>query len=304
MTHAIQHSPGSVVLTVDDVRQWKARLASIDSEIAALQHQKEGLSRKLAAAAMFLDVDAIEAVEAKENDGPAVKAEPETLSTSQISINDAKPKRRRNYGRPTWRDVILEAVAGAEMGLTYAELRSAVRRTSLGPQLEQSDKGYHNAISRCAAAEEVVRDHGRVFTPDAFKRFMAAVEAGTASTAVTQPFAYSPMGEAILDIVAARPGQLNGKGIIHELRKDTEFNATLTPHETSAYNIIARLVRRGQLVRRDDGTLLPGRNFPQHRVQSDGNSNEAPNGNAAGASKAGEVGASPNDTPPLFQVAK
>ncbi|MFB0873320.1 MULTISPECIES: hypothetical protein [unclassified Sphingobium] len=304
MTADIHLGLRNVVLTVDDVRHWKARLARIDGEINALQSEKEDFSRKLAAAALFLDVDAVVPgeSEATEAESPPIGAEEQPKAEPAASA--PVQRKRRNYGRLTWRDVILAAVEPAEMGLTYAELRAAVRESELGPQLEASEKGYHNAISRCARDEEVVRDHGRVFTPAAFKRFMAAVEAGEVSTTVPQPMAYSPMGEAILDIVAARPGQLNGKGIIGELRKDTEFNATLTPHETSAYNIIARLVRRGQIVRRDDGTILPGRNFPQDRIQSDANSNEAPNGNVAGASQAGEAPTSPNEAPPLFRVVK
>jgi hypothetical protein len=188
------------------------------------------------------------------------------------------------------------------MGLPYAELRSAVLASPLGPKLIQSDKGYHNALSRAAQAQEIIRDHGRVFTPAAFQRFMAAVERGEASTTVPQPIAHSPMGEAILKIVGANPGKLNGKGVIGELRKDAEFNAALTPHETGAYNIIARLVRRGQIIRRDDGLILPGRNFPRDIAGVGSDENRAPNGDAAGALEAGEVGASPNENRPGLRL--
>jgi hypothetical protein len=269
MASVLNSSPTRVVLTVDDVRQWKAGLLAATAQITELLAIRDDLERKLAAAAMFVDVDAVEAEDlgsvaddsdeslkqiAKISEGPASVALPMALP----------PKRRRSRTGETWSDVVLEGVSAADLGLTYAEMRDFASESSLGKKLEQSDKGYHNAIGRLARSGEIVRQHGRLFTPDAYKRFLEAVDRGEATTTVAQPMAYSPMGEAILNIVAAHPGELNGKLVITELRRDPEHNATLTPHETGAYNIIARLVRRKHLARRDDGTLLPGPSFPRN----------------------------------------
>ncbi len=273
MPIAFSPSLNRVVLTVDDVRQWKADLWATTARMAELGTLRDELERKLAAAALFVDVDAVELDDLeiaaddnsdntgesldhieKANDAPGSVALPMTLPA----------RRRRSRAGSTWADIVLEGVSEADLGLTYAEMRKFASESSLADKLEQSDKGYHNAIGRLARSGEIIRQHGRLFTPEAYRRFLEAVDSGEATTTVAQPMAYSPMGEAILDIVAARPGELNGKAVITELRRDPEHNATLTPHETGAYNIIARLVRREHLVRRDDGTLLPGPSFPRN----------------------------------------
>jgi hypothetical protein len=261
-------SPARVVLTVDDVRQWKADLLATTARINELSETRAELERKLAAAALFIDLDSVEAdaggdVAASSGALPEPVAEPSPIPASAALPMVLSAERRRPPTAMKWADVVLEGVSAADLGLTYAEMRKFASKSSLGERLEQSDKGYHNAIGRLARSGEIIREHGRLFTPDAYKRFMKAVEAGEATTTVVQPMAYSPMGEAILNIVAAQPGALNGKGVITELRRNPEFNAALTPHETGAYNIIARLVRRKHLARRDDGTLLPGPSFPR-----------------------------------------
>jgi hypothetical protein len=264
-----------VLLTIDQVAQWKADLLHNKNEIARLGSENQQIERKLAAASVFLDVDSVEPAPIVANSPAASKEEQE--------VN--KPRRKRR-GDMTWADVVEAAVYEAELGLTYAEMRQIASNSELSAKFAQSDKGYHNAIGRLVRDGYIVREHGRLFTKEAHKRFMIAVDSGEASTTVPQPMAYSPMGEAILKIVSENPASFNGKGVIQKLRLDAEFNAALTPHETGAYNIISRLVRREQLVRRDDGTLVPGRNFPKDRGYAL-KRNEVPNGIAAGTSVAG-----------------
>ncbi|QDX26577.1 hypothetical protein FPZ54_11460 [Sphingomonas suaedae] len=283
------------------VERWQADLARLDSEIAERQAERAEVVRKLDAAeliarelASLSDNETGREAPVAENGSAPQNSHPEQFGLTPPAAQPVHKQRKPRKPREglTWKAVVLPAVGEAEMGLTYAELRSAVAASPLGSKLDASDKGYHNAISRLAGDGLIIRDHGRVFTPEAFDRFMAAVERGEASTTVPQPLAHSPMGEAILRIVSAQPGLLNGKGVIRELKKDPEFNAALTPHETGAFNIIARLVRRGQIVRRDDGLIQPGKNFPPEYARHE---NEAPSGNTAGASETGEVGASPNE---------
>lgn len=287
-----------VLLTLEHVAQWKADLLRNTARIAELGEENALIERRLAAASVFLDIESVP---------PAspVKGASEVIEKDLgLFVDEAMPvkaRRKRKHKGPIWADVVLDAVNSAPMGLTYAEMRQVAHNSALGPKLAQSDKGYHNAIGRLARNGEIVREHGRLFTREAYERFMAAVDAGEATTTVPQPFAYSPMGEAILDIVAKCPATLNGKGVINELRKDAEFNAALTPHETGAHNIIARLVRREQIVRRDDGTLIPGRNFPKDRGIAP-QRNEAPSGITAGASEAGEAATSPNDTQSISRM--
>lgn len=279
-----------VVLTVEDVGRWKGELRRNRETIARLTADSDKLEERLKAAAIFLDVDAV-----PESDG-AVAVTPDQPIEDANSVPAPRRKRRKASGEPSWADIIWEAVEPAELGVTYAEMRTFALASALGAKLQESDKGYHNAISRLAKDESIIRDHGRLFTPAAYRRFLKAVEAGEASTTVPQPLAYSPMGEAILRIVKDHPGELNGKGVINELRKDPEHNATLTPHETGAYNIIARLVRRGQIVRRDDGLILPGRNFPREIEGKGHNENGALPNKSESAPEAGGAATPPIET--------
>jgi hypothetical protein len=66
------------------------------------------------------------------------------------------------------------------------------------------------------------------------------------------------MGEAIMAIVRANPG-ISGGSIIIKLREDPEFDAALTPHNSGAYNVIARLVLRRQLRKTGDKRYFIGK---------------------------------------------
>jgi hypothetical protein len=304
MTASSHTMPEGVLLTTEHIRRWEEGLRRIDDEIDRLSSNRKLLEQKLAAAALFYDVSE------DRDDGGHHRTSEETFESAgdlPPTVNGATPEtqkdtRRRNGDEPTWAEIVIEAVKSADMGVTYAEMRSFAAASALGAKLEISDKGYYNAISRLAKGGDIVRKHGRLFTQEAFRRFIKAVEEGQASTTIPQPIAHSPMGEAILTIVKQQPGKLNGKGVIGELRRDPEFDAALTPHETGAYNVIARLVRREQIVRRDDGLLIPGRNFPQDRGTYMPLRNGALDGHAASAPSAGEVAPSPNNDPPSFRL--
>lgn len=303
MTVSTIDSGARVLLTVDDVRRFKRDLRLTTAAIGRLEAERESLAKKLEAASLFLDVNAIDEAGTEEATTPIPVSSPSRPAGEAVRPPTSGPRQQRVHrsGEPTWKDVVLHCVESADIGVPYAEMRAFALASPLGERLRASDKGYHNSIGRLAREGTIVRRYGRLFTPAAFERFLAAVDKGQASTTIPQPMAHSPMGEAILTIVDSHPGELNGKAVIDELRKNPEFDAALTPHETGAYNIIARLVRREQIVRRDDGLLVPGRNFPRDR----GNPplrNGALNGHAASAPSAGEVAPSPNNDPPSSRL--
>ena len=290
MTVTIHHEPTGVLLTMDDVRRWKSELREIGANMEKLQARADDLTRKLSAAALFLDVRAVS--DDAPDQVPAVAEEEDALKDEAQGATLVRVRRRRRISVGlTWAEVVKRAVEGAEIGMTYAEMRKFAASSELGPKLEMSDKGYHNAIGRLARDGVIVREHGRLFTHKAYQRFMKEVAEGRQSTVVPMPLAHSPMGEAILKIVQAQPG-ITGKATIAELRKNPEFNATLTPHQTGAYNIIARLAKRRQIVRRDDGGIIPGPDFPKDLLGPMSDGNGALNGKAASAPFAREVAAS------------
>lgn len=278
MTLTAHTAPQGVLLTTADLRQFEDDVVRLESEIERLMRERE-MAQKILEAAKLLAARAPILSEPQDQQ-PTPPAAPATTPPAKVT------RRRRASAGPTWNSVILKAVKASELGLTYAEVRKAVDASPLGPRLRTSSKGYHNAIGRLAREGSLVRQHGRLFTPSAFKKFESAVEEGVASIVVPQPFAHSPMGEAILRIVQRRPG-IAGRDIIEELRKDAEFNATLTPHHTGAYNIIARLVKRRQVIRRDDGGCIPGPDFPRELVGTHPDGVGALNGKSASAPSTG-----------------
>jgi len=284
MTGTITHSPQGVLLTIADVQRWEVDVRRLDDEISRLTAAKAEVEKMLDAASLFIGRVAEPAVaEAESAASPDDEDEgaEHAPSSDELVLNSIVLAEHLKEG--TWASTVFNIVKPAEIGLTYAEVREATLRSPLGPKLRKSDKGYHNAIGRLARSGLLIREHGRLFTPEAHDRFKAAVVAGEVSAVVPQPFVHSPMGEAILRIVHDRPGII-GKAIIGELRHDPEFNATLTPHETGAYNIIARLVKRRQIVRRDDGGCVPGPEFPRDLIGRKLGRDEALNGRAVSAS--------------------
>lgn len=289
MTATTLPQPKDIILTVDDVRRWKADLLHNQKEILRLSNENESLSAKLAAASYFLDVEALGESVKSEEQLASKYSKPTILAEVDVPKVVANPRRRRSQFQPVWADVILKAVQSSEMGLTYAEMRKYAIGSVLGEKLKSSDKGYHNAIGRLARDGSIIRQYGRLFNKSAYERFQAAVDAGTVSRVVAMPFVHSPMGEAILKIVNANPGII-GKEIIGKLREDVEFNATLTPHETGAYNIIARLVKRRQIVRRDDGGCIAGPDFPKELIGRNSDVGGALNGKTVSAPIVSEGG--------------
>lgn len=238
-----------------------AAIARWRSEVAQLDKRRETVAEKIGAAEKLLAL-----ISSEPQLSLVVGGEPPGKDTSQPTLfSETPPWRRIDLPADVkWIDAIRTWISAAPLGVTHPELRAQIdAHPALSTRFTQSDKGYYGSIARLAAKREIIKHNGRLFTPDAFERFKGEVAAGKVEDEPPVTTAHSPMGEAILDIVGrSAPGGILGKDIINELRRDPEFNAALTPHHTGAYNIIARLVKRNQILRRDDGLCLPGIKFP------------------------------------------
>lgn len=268
---------------------WDNEARELDTKISTLVVLKDGVSKQMEAARLLLA-------------GVSTDADPHI--PEQRKSASAKTGRARS-STPTlvkqWQDQILAIVGRFDRGCTYAELRSELMKSALGSRLAVSDKSYQRAMSKLGNEGAIERGYGRVFTPTAFKVFDEEVKTGNASPVQSQPMARSPMGEAILSLVYESPGA-KSRQIIGSLRTDPEFNAALTPHESGAYNIIARLVRRRQIVKRDDGGCFPGVAFPYDLLGLQPKGERAPNSSAVGALSAGGVTAPPIESQPALRL--
>jgi hypothetical protein len=259
MTADDPHLPGETPLLIAArvaVTRW-------EEELATLERRRDGILQKLEAARSLLALLAEEDVSVSEDLSEQLEAQQPSNTQASADPELTAPLPDVPPDAP-WIDAVRTWIHSAPLGIGYPRLRAMMERTpGFESRFQQSEKGYYNAIGRLAGRQEIIKYNNRLYSPEALVAFKGEVDLGKIDDDRPVNGAYSPMGEAILDIVgrSAKTGIL-GKDILLELRKDQEFDATLTPHHSGAYNIIARLVKRKQILRRDDGLCFPGIKFP------------------------------------------
>ena len=262
-------------LPVDQIERWESDAREVEDQITALIARRDDLLKRVEAA-RFLFQDAL-------------------TPAAPLAIE----KVRRPTVTETWEKQIAEAVSGYTEGCTYAELRSQIENGPLGDALRRSSKTYERAMSRLAQRNEVKRGYGRVFTPEAFDRFASSVEDGSLPLEKAA-YASSPMSDAILSFVHQNPASSNRK-IIFSLKTDPEFRAALSRNDSGAHNVIARLIRRGFLIKREDGGKIPGPNFP-YELLGFAREDKVSTAATAGTLLAGEAPASPIQNRQSFRL--
>jgi hypothetical protein len=241
----------------DAVQRWTAELSEIDASLAAAQQRRERVAERLEHARRLLQLVKEDARASVPH--PVVSWVPEN---AQLPLPEIAQPAHEIQTSWSWVKAVRNWIYGAPLGISHAELRDLIEKSpEFAARFHQSEKGYYHAVSRLIERDEIVRYNRRLFSTHAYDAFQREVAEGRLEDEPPISGAYSPMGEAILDLVYRNPGIL-GRDIIQALRTDAEFNATLTPHNSGAYNIIARLVRRKQILRSDDGKCFPGPAIP------------------------------------------
>jgi hypothetical protein len=189
---------------------------------------------------------------------------------------------RKGGRKSVWGTFITNYTLEADRAVPYSELKQEIMKTPLGPKLEQSDKGFYHAISRLDKHKVIKAYRGHTFSPEAFGRFQADLAAGKVrDIKIPNSAHYSPMGVAIEALMKTRPNGAESGHIIWELRKNPEFAATIDKNHTHPYNVLARMVRQQQLIKRGKRYFSP--------------KTETPSGSSEGVSNLfGDGGTSPN----------
>jgi len=146
--------------------------------------------------------------------------------------------------------------------MTMADLRDAVVKGPLGNMLLLSDKGYYHSIRRLALRGVITKAHDRLFTAAGLSKFSEDVKSGKVSAEFLSGgnTRKSPMGDAILRFVGER-GEVKASIIIDFLLSDDRFSGPVGRNRSSAYNVLARLLSRGQLTKVEGGGYrVPDRN--------------------------------------------
>lgn len=255
-------------LTPSIVAQWEEEARALQGRATELRAEATTQDERAAA---FLD----KARKARElfaflsGDAPALERalsppNPAPLQPDlELTPEPYEPRRRRHMGKAregTWGASIRKWLYDSPTGLSPAQMRALIREDEeLRERFAASDKGFYNALSRLKNAKEVRVRNGYYYSPKAFSELPPEDPASQRFEGVPATTRHSPMGEAILDIVTASPG-ITGSEIIRRLRTDPEFAAALSPHDSGAYNILARLARRGQVIR-EATVCYPGPNM-------------------------------------------
>tara|TARA_R110002051_G_scaffold78941_1_gene142573 strand:- start:468 stop:1283 length:816 start_codon:yes stop_codon:yes gene_type:complete len=230
-----------VLLTSADLARWDEQIRAYRADIALLMAKVDQVQRQKALATELARMMSGEDVGPQASLASASPTRPEARGQA-----NPKPRKLREG---SWPAVIRDWVYAATSGLSPVEMRSMIEADDkLQARFSESEKGYYHGLSRLQRSGTIIRHKGRYYSPSTFADFQKRVAAGEVEDEPVQTFGHSPMGEAILDIVASTPG-IKGSEIIRELRTDAEFDATLTPHTTGAYNVISRLARRNMILR-------------------------------------------------------
>lgn len=255
----ITASLDEVLLTGADLARWSEQIRTYNAEIDALVAKVEQVQRQMSLATEL----------AKMMGGMDVRIPQVNVSSRPVRASEAQPQpqpqpntaKSKNLRKGSWPAVIRDWVYAGTGGLSPVELKAMIEADeALRKRFNESEKGYYHGLSRLQKSGTIIRHKGRYYSPVTFADHQKRVASGEVSDEPVQTFGHSPMGEAVLDIVYTLPG-IKGSEIIRELRTDAEFDATLTPHTTGAYNVISRLVRR-KLIRREGQQCYPGPEMP------------------------------------------
>lgn len=230
------------LLTFDDIAEWQARLAHIVREEECLATEKAGILKKLEAVMIIF--------------GSIPKAVPESSEPLPVDTPDP-PATRNGAEKPSWPAEIVRIFEALKGPLTYEELKDELDKGDLHGEFEQGNKGFYNAVTRLQKKKYLTKHRGWLFRIADLAAHMAKVSAGEAEEVKDfsgGPERPSPMADKIKVYLESAPNGASSVHIIAYLKRDERFTETLRKNTSGAYNVIARLVSRGEI--RKEGGLL------------------------------------------------
>ncbi|WP_300392250.1 hypothetical protein [Henriciella sp.] len=153
--------------------------------------------------------------------------------------------------KSTWTSEILFLVQEAPEGVvSYADMKAALTEGPLGPALEQSDKSFYGALLKLESQGLVVRHNAHAFTPEAFDQHMTAVNEGRRpDVRPKRVSAGSPITDAVIEVLERSDRPLTGREVIGELLEMPQVRGPVERNNTSAYNVLSRLVKQHRIVK-------------------------------------------------------
>lgn len=262
----VTHDSSRAILTASDIKKLEDDFARMNGELAELDRKRADIERRRGEAASRLGKIRELLTALGLEDRLSLSSTPhnrETVPAPLFDEHDGSDGGSASHRSP-WIPTILGALrAGQYESLTSTELRSAIEAGPLANLLSVSDKGYYHSIRRLALRGDITKKHGRIFTKVGLKAYEEAVKNGSAAPpgpAVAGFAKKSPMAEAILEYLSKRDGGIRTSEIVTHLMLDPRFSGPVGRNKSSAYNVLARLESRGQLVRHGTGMWSMPRN--------------------------------------------
>lgn len=225
----------SALLTIADIDSWRARLVEIASEEQRLMSEKDGIHRKLEAVTVLFG-------RIPENGG---------ASKAQDLATDAK-EGSTVYGgrRGSWPEELVRIFDEQKGPLTYERLKEEAEQGPLNYEYAKSDKGFYHAVARLQQRGYLTKYKGWLFRTSDLQSHLTDVEAGKVADVkdlTLGTMRHSPMGDAVQDFLMARVQGALGGEVLAYLKADVRFAEALGRNATGSYNVLARLVSRGEI---------------------------------------------------------
>lgn len=233
-----------------EIERWMAESRHVDEELAKIDTQRQyWLARRDHWRALISAAQNLSAM-------PTTLDPPLISPAADAPIVDAPSKKR---GRPpgrvpkdiSWTKALEAIVANNTKGITNSDLRKDYTNSPFIKKLGNSEKSFYGAIDKLMKRKLIVRHNGYLFKPELLKQFLDDVAKGLVADLEPMPSNghKSPFGDAIKPFLEGLPNGATSSEIVMELRKTPEFSDTLDRHKTHIYNVLARLVDTGEVLK-------------------------------------------------------
>ncbi len=267
MTPGKGKSRGLVGLT--QIRKWEREYAALGRQARKIEDRRDVIKTMIDAAKSLVVREpaptAAPIARRRKQVSPVRRTKMRTAAAilqAETTIASSPPPKvdRRKFPKSEWKIIIREIALTSDHPVPYAEARDEIMKTHLGEKLQQSEKGFYHAISNLSRAGDIVAYKGHLFSPEMYAKFKSDLAAGLVKDLRIPNAAHrSPMGDAIKQMMQTRPNGAESGHIIWELRKNPEFAAIIEKNKTHPYNVLARLTKTGELIKKGKRYYWPVR---------------------------------------------
>ncbi len=300
-----------ILPTREEVLRWQEELERLKEEEAAMKarhaaeertirERRTKLNKFVEYGMALVDMDAQSEPEPI-SEGPSKPVV--TLTRKKLKKLRGRPARKRSK---TWNATIKRIVVSSGRGMTYKEVKEEVAKTHLGETLRKTEKAFYGSIGKLSESDEIIKHHGRLYSPKAYHQFMQDVAAGRAidtPAPSTSGSGESPNEIAIERFLGGCPDGATTSEILDNLLNNPPADLAVTKNRNSIYNLLVRQRKNGKLIRRGTRYYLPHQeneapgsqepSAPDHH--GGGNGTSPSSGGSASAARPGATPAHPGE---------